>query len=105
MTHSSTLTQLSGAADALTDPVVVEPGHTAAASTCLAPRSLHPAEARSRRRGERGMVTAEWAVGIIAAIAVAGVLLAVVTSGPVHDMLLKFILSVINQFSAGFAKL
>lgn len=61
--------------------------------------------ARRHTRNQRGMVTAEWAVGIIAAIAVAGVLLAIVTSGPVHDVLLKFILSVIHQFSGGFAKL
>jgi hypothetical protein len=51
------------------------------------------------RRSDRGMVSAEWAVGIIAAIAVAGVLLAVVTSGPVKSALLKFILLVIHSFS------
>lgn len=51
------------------------------------------------RRNDRGMVSAEWAVGIIAAIAIAGVLLAVVTSGPVQDALLKFILLVIHSFS------
>ena len=56
-------------------------------------------EAPSSRRGQRGMVSAEWAVGIIAAIAIAGVLLGIVTSGPVHDALLKFILMVINSFS------
>jgi hypothetical protein len=54
---------------------------------------------------QRGMVSAEWAVGIIAAIAIAGVLLAVVTSGPVQDAVLKFILSVINLFSGGFGKI
>ena len=52
-------------------------------------------------RGERGMVSAEWAVGIIAAIAIAGVLLAVVTSGPVEEALLRFILALIRRFSAG----
>ena len=51
------------------------------------------------RHNERGMVSAEWAVGIIAAIAIAGVLLAVVTNGAVQDALLKFILYVINSFS------
>ena len=51
------------------------------------------------RRDDRGMVSAEWAVGILAAIAIAGVLLAVVTSGGVQDALLKFILFVINSFS------
>ncbi len=64
----------------------------------------NPGRLAQRGRGERGMVSAEWAVGIIAAIAVAGVLLAVITSGPVQDVLLKFILSVINHFSDGFAR-
>lgn len=50
------------------------------------------------RRGQRGMVSAEWAVGIVAAVAIAGVLLAVITSGQVQDALLKFILWVIKGF-------
>jgi hypothetical protein len=50
------------------------------------------------RRGQRGMVSAEWAVGIVAAVAIAGVLLAVVTSGQVQDALLKFLLWVIGTF-------
>ena len=58
---------------------------------------------RAARRTDRGMVSAEWAVGIIAAVAIAGVLLAVVTSGRVEAVLLKFILLVINSFS-GFLK-
>lgn len=49
---------------------------------------------------ERGMVSAEWAVGIIAAVALAGVLIAVVTNGPVQDALLKFVLQVIKSFSS-----
>lgn len=53
------------------------------------------------RRTERGMVSAEWAVGIIAAIAIAGVLLSVVTSGPVESAILKFILLVIRHFAVG----
>lgn len=52
---------------------------------------------------ERGMVSAEWAVGIIAAVAIAGVLLAVITNGKVEDLLLKFILMVINSFSGFLA--
>ena len=55
----------------------------------------------ARGRDERGMVSAEWAVGIIAAIAIAGVLLTVVTSGPVEKALLDFILMVIRAFSTG----
>ena len=49
------------------------------------------------------MVSAEWAVGIIAAVAIAGVLLAIVTSGEVKKTLLNFILMVIRSF-AGFVK-
>jgi hypothetical protein len=49
-------------------------------------------------RGQRGMVSAEWAVGIVAAVAIAGVLLAVITGGEVQDALLKFILWVIKGF-------
>jgi hypothetical protein len=56
-------------------------------------------EERPSRRDQRGMVSAEWAVGIIAAVAIAGVLLGIVTSGPVHDALLDFILMVIRSFS------
>jgi hypothetical protein len=50
-------------------------------------------------RSQRGMVSAEWAVGIIAAIGIAGVLIAVVTNGAVQDALLAFILKLINSFS------
>jgi hypothetical protein len=56
-------------------------------------------------RSERGMVSAEWAVGIIAAVAIAGVLLSVVTSGPVESAILKFILQVIKAFSGGLGRL
>ena len=45
------------------------------------------------------MVSAEWAVGIIAAVALAGVLIAVITNGPVQAALLKFVLQVIHSFS------
>jgi hypothetical protein len=56
-------------------------------------------EARPSSRNQQGMVSAEWAVGIIAAVAIAGVLLGIVTSGPIHDALLDFILMVIRSFS------
>ena len=56
------------------------------------------------RRDERGMVSAEWAVGIIAAVAIAGVLLAIITNGQVEAVLLKFILMVINSFSGFIGK-
>ena len=41
----------------------------------------------------------------LAAIAIAGVLLAVVTSGPVEAGILKFILQVIKAFSGGIGRL
>jgi len=50
-------------------------------------------------RDQRGMVSAEWAVGIIAAIGIAGVLIAVVTNGAVKSDLLAFILKLIHSFS------
>ena len=55
-------------------------------------------------RSERGMVSAEWAVGIIAAIAIAGVLIAVVTNGQVQAALLAFVLKVIHAFSGYLIK-
>jgi hypothetical protein len=59
-----------------------------------------PVEATPRNsRNQRGMVSAEWAVGIIAAVALAGVLLAIVTNGETEAALLKFILDVIRSFS------
>ena len=57
-----------------------------------------PARSTLARRSQRGMVSAEWAVGIVAAVAIAGVLLAVITSGQVQDALLTFILWVIKGF-------
>jgi hypothetical protein len=59
---------------------------------------LEPARSAPARRSQRGMVSAEWAVGIVAAVAIAGVLLAVITSGQVQDALLTFILWVIKGF-------
>ncbi|MFC3492812.1 DUF4244 domain-containing protein [Glycomyces rhizosphaerae] len=41
----------------------------------------------TRMRGESGMSTAEYAVGTLAAVAFAGVLLKVLTSGPVQSAL------------------
>jgi hypothetical protein len=55
-----------------------------------------------RGRDQRGMVTAEWAVGIIAAAGLAGVLIAVLTSGPVESALLKVILHFIGAVAEKF---
>lgn len=52
-----------------------------------------------RRRSQRGMVSAEWAVGLIAAVAIAGVLLTVVSTGEVRDAILRFVLLVIKSFA------
>ena len=59
---------------------------------------------RPRRptRDQRGLVTAEWAVGIIAAAGLAGVLIAVITSGPVQAALLKVILHFISAVADKF---
>ncbi len=81
------------------EPDAAEPGRCLV--DVLDPAALEPDGADSRTgKDRRGMVSAEWAVGIIAAIAIAGVLLAVVTDGQVQDALLKFILGVIKTFSA-----
>ena len=57
-----------------------------------------PSVPAAGRRTERGMVSAEWAVGIVAAVAIAGVLLAVVTSGAVKAALLGIVLKVLSTF-------
>lgn len=51
------------------------------------------------RRDERGLVSAEWVLGIIAAAALAGVLLAIVTSGPVEESLVKVVLDIIGRLT------
>src|SRR5829696_782778 len=61
-----------------------------------------PVSAVEPSRNQRGMVTAEWAVGIIAAAGLAGVLIAVLTSGPVESALLKVILHFIEAVADKF---
>lgn len=51
---------------------------------------------RGRRLGEEGMTTAEYAVGTVAAVAFAGLLLAVVKSGPVKSALTTIIVSALG---------
>ena len=63
---------------------------------------LKPIVAVDRARNQRGMVTAEWAVGIIAAAGLAGVLIAVLTSGAVKSALLKVILHFIGAVADKF---
>lgn len=52
--------------------------------------------ARLRRRGEEGMTTAEYAVGTVAAVAFAALLLVVVKSGPVKGALTKIIVGALG---------
>jgi hypothetical protein len=63
---------------------------------------LQPVVPLERTRNQRGMVTAEWAVGIIAAAGLAGVLIAVLTTGPVQNALLKVILHFIEAVAGKF---
>ncbi|GAA1426271.1 hypothetical protein GCM10009616_00390 [Microlunatus lacustris] len=79
----------------------VPPVEQAAGGTAAGPPAVPTGRWPAGRRSERGMVSAEWAVGIIAAIAIAGVLLTVVTSGPVEEAILEFILRVIRAFARG----
>ncbi|HZA31107.1 MAG TPA: DUF4244 domain-containing protein [Propionibacteriaceae bacterium] len=61
-----------------------------------------PVTAVDPSRNQRGMVTAEWAVGIIAAAGLAGVLIAVLTSGAVETALLKVVLHFIGAVADKF---
>lgn len=54
---------------------------------------------RVRALGEEGMTTAEYAVGTMAAVAFAAVLLAVVRSGPVKSALAKVIVAALGTGS------
>jgi hypothetical protein len=49
--------------------------------------------------GEEGMTTAEYAVGTMAAVAFAALLLAIVRSGPVKNALTKVILTALGTGS------
>ncbi len=49
-------------------------------------------------RDERGMTTAEYAVGTIAAVSFAGVLISVLTNKDILDLLLKLIIFLLKLF-------
>jgi hypothetical protein len=51
---------------------------------------------RARRLGEQGMTTAEYAVGTVAAVAFAGLLLVIVKSGPVKNALSRIIVEALG---------
>ena len=90
------------------DIAVVAGGLMVPASSMVEPMAVEEADGSEEpgvatgtglaQRSQRGMVSAEWAVGIVAAVAIAGVLLAVITSGQVQNALLKFLLWVIESF-------
>jgi hypothetical protein len=57
---------------------------------------VRAAARRLWRSGEQGMTTAEYAVGTVAAVAFAGLLLVVVKSGPVKSALSAIIVSALG---------
>ena len=62
-------------------------------------RTCRRAAGRLRALGESGMTTAEYAVGTMAAVAFAALLLAIVRSGPVKSALSKVIVSALGAGS------
>lgn len=56
-----------------------------------------PRSGRLRRAYERGMATAEYAVGILAAVALALVLLHIFTDNQFFQKMLKFVLDLIDK--------
>jgi hypothetical protein len=59
-----------------------------------------PHRSALRRLGERGMVTAEWAIGVIAAVSLAGLLLLFVWKGEGREMITNIVFKIINLVSA-----
>jgi hypothetical protein len=51
-----------------------------------------------RRRTDRGLVSAEWAMAIIAAVTIVGVLVAVISTGVVKSLLGEMISAIIRTF-------
>jgi Protein of unknown function (DUF4244) len=60
---------------------------------------LQGVRSRLRELGEEGMTTAEYAVGTMAAVAFAALLLAIVRSGPVKNALTKVIMTALGTGS------
>ncbi len=52
------------------------------------------------RAYERGMVTAEWAIGVVVAVSLAGLLLLFIVKGPAKELLTGIILKIINLVSS-----
>lgn len=62
-------------------------------------RRLRGIVRRVRTMGEEGMTTAEYAVGTLAAVAFAALLLAIVRSGPVRSALSQVIVGALGSGS------
>ena len=76
--------------------------HGSATGTCGhdgGRRSLAGRRCRAKRLGERGMVTAEWAIGVVVAVSLAGLLLIFIVKGPAKELLTGIILKIINLVS------
>ncbi|QIM22800.1 DUF4244 domain-containing protein [Phycicoccus sp. HDW14] len=69
---------------------------TARVATRRLVRHGREALTRLRRRGEEGMTTAEYAVGTVAAVAFAALLLVIVKSGPVKSALTSIIVGALG---------
>ncbi len=69
--------------------------------TELVPAAHNPATTGGAvsRRDERGLVSAEWVLGIVAAAALAGVLLSIVTNGEVEKSLVAVVLDIIGRLT------
>lgn len=65
--------------------------HALASSAAVIGTHLHLAYDRFYARDDEGMTTAEYAVGILAAVALAGVLLVVVQDASVKNAMLKIL--------------
>jgi hypothetical protein len=61
--------------------------------------SIRTVSRRVRALGEQGMTTAEYAVGTVAAVAFAGLLLAIVKSGAVKSALSNVIVAALGSGS------
>ncbi len=59
-------------------------------------RRIRTAARRMRSLGEEGMTTAEYAVGTVAAVAFAALLLAVVRSAPVKSALTQIVVTALG---------
>jgi hypothetical protein len=57
-------------------------------------------QTRARRAYERGMVTAEWAIGVVVAVSLAGLLLLFIVKGPAKELVTGIILKIINLVSS-----